>query len=229
MTGSVFRTGGLRDAGFTLVELLVSLALTGMAAALLIAALTTGRTLAARSEAVSDATESVVAAQMLLRTRIEAMRADVRFDASAPYADMRGDAFRFSFSAPAPDALRPAPEQRYRLLLLQGALMLYHVDPMRRGINADGPSVNGWTAATLVRGVRDFDVAYFGVGPPDNLRRWRPFWQDRPNLPELVRVRVRFAADDPRRWPDLIVRPLASINSACRLDAVTGGCRGVAP
>lgn len=218
-----------RDAGFTLIELLVSLALTALAAGLLIAALTTGRTLATRAATATDATETVVAAQMLLRTRIETMRPEVRFDASAPYADVRGDAFRLSFSAPAPDAMRPAPEQRYRLLLLRGALMLYHVDPLRRGINADSPSVKGWTAAILLHGVRDFDIAYFGVGPPDNMRRWRPFWQDRPNLPELVRVRVRFAPGDPRRWPDLIVRPLASVNAACRLDAVTGGCRGVAP
>lgn len=214
-----------RSAGFTLIELLVSLALMALATGLLIAALTTGRTLAARAATGTDATESVVAAQMLLRTRIEAMRAEARFDASAPYADVRGDAFRLSFSAPAPDALRPAPEQRYRLLLLQGALMLYHVDPLRRGINTDDPSVKGWTAATLLRGVRDFDIAYFGVGPPDNMRRWRPFWQDRPRLPELVRVRVRFAAGDARRWPDLIVRPLASVNAACRLDPVTGDCR----
>ncbi|MGL4542574.1 MAG: PulJ/GspJ family protein, partial [Polymorphobacter sp.] len=171
-----------RAAGFTLLEMLVSLALMGMAAGLLVAALGTGRNLAVRSANAADATEAVVAAQMLLRTRIEAMRAEARFDASAPYADVRGDAFRLSFTAPAADALRPAPEQRYRLLLQQGALMLYHVDPLRRGINTDDPSLRGWSAAPLLGGVRDFDIAYFGVGPPDNSRRWRQFWQDRPRL-----------------------------------------------
>lgn len=217
-----------RDAGFTLVEMLVSLALMGLAAGLLIAAVSTGRGLAQRAETVATATDAIVAAQSLLRTRLETMGAEARFDASTPVADVRGDAFRLSFTAPAADSARPSPELRYRILLSQGALMLYAVDPLRLGIQSDGASVKGWSAAKLLDGVRDLDIAYFGAGPPDNVRRWRNFWQDRPTLPELVRIRVRFAAGDRRVWPDLIVRPLVSVNSGCRLDAVTGDCKAAA-
>ncbi|HPU15166.1 MAG TPA: prepilin-type N-terminal cleavage/methylation domain-containing protein, partial [Polymorphobacter sp.] len=150
-----------RDAGFTLVEMLVSLALMGLAAGLLIAAVSTGRGLAQRAETVATATDAIVAAQSLLRTRLETMGAEARFDASTPVADVRGDAFRLSFTAPAADAARPSPELRYRILLSQGALMLYAVDPLRLGIQSDGASVKGWSAAKLLDGVRDLDIAYF--------------------------------------------------------------------
>ena len=104
-------------------------------------------------------------------------------------------------------------------------MLLYAVDPQLRGVDADAPALRGWTAYPLVSGAAALTIGYFGVGPPDNERRWRGFWIDRPAAPELVRVRVSFPPGDPRRWPDLIVRPLATVNSACRIDAVTGTCR----
>ena len=218
-------TGSGRQAGFTLIELLVSLVVLGFAAALLVAAVSTGHGLGARAEAKAAAVESIDAAQTLLRDRLTAMTAEARFDASVPYADMRGDNFVLSFTAPAIDAAQPAPLQRYRLQLARGTLTLFAVDPLRRDIQPDAPTLAGWTQLPLLLDAAGLDIAYFGAAPPDGERRWRRFWQNRPQLPELVRVRVGFAPGDRRVWPDLIVRPAATVSTACQLDSLTGRCR----
>jgi general secretion pathway protein J len=43
-------------------------------------------------------------------------------------------------------------------------------------------------------------------------------------MPSLVRIRLEFARDQ-ARWPDLVVHPLADIDSECLLVAETGRCR----
>jgi general secretion pathway protein J len=81
-------------------------------------------------------------------------------------------------------------------------------------------------AQILLTGVRALEIDYFGPARPDMQRRWRVSWRGQPNLPELVRVRVAFEPGDPRRWPDLVVHPRATIDSLCRLDVVGHHCKG---
>lgn len=214
------------EAGFTLVELLVSLALLAVTATLLLAAVTTGHGIEHRAESAAVAGESIAAAQDVLRDRIETMVAEAVYGAGAPTVDVRGDSSVLTFYATPADAQRPSPPLRFRLLLTRaGELTLFSLDPLSTRANPDAPSVAGWAQAPLLGSVTRLDIAYFGAAPPDNQRRWRNFWQDRPQLPELVRIRLGFAADDHRIWPDLIVRPAATVNSACRLDRATGRCR----
>jgi general secretion pathway protein J len=215
------------ERGFTLVELLVSLAVMAMTAMLLVTGLGTGRNLWQRAEAHAVAGESVEAAARLLRDRIEASVAESRFDASPPYVDMRGDDHEFSFYAPAAQAAPTAGMQRYRLRLTPGGTVtLFSTDAQSARIDSQMPSLVGWTATPLIGGVRALNLAYFGGGPPDNVRRWRTAWREQPAPPELVRVRIQFAPGDPRQWPDLIIRPVATVGSACRFDTAAGRCRG---
>jgi general secretion pathway protein J len=216
-----------RERGYTLIELLVSLAVMAMTAMLLVAGLGTGRNLWQRAEAQAVAGESIEAATRLLRDRIEASVAESRFDATPPYVDIRGDEREFSFYAPAAQASPMAGLMRYRLRLTPGGTVtLFAVDAQSARVDPHAPSLVGWTATPLIGGVRALDLNYFGAGPPDNVRRWRTAWLERPNPPELVRVRIEFAAGDPRRWPDLIIRPVATIGSACRFDSASGRCQG---
>lgn len=215
-----------REDGFTLVELLVSLALLSMTAVLLLATLTTGRGVERRANASATAGESIAAVQDLLHDRLEAMVPEARFGPGDPIVDMRGEADVLDFTAAPPTAQRPAPPQRFRLLLTRaGELSLFAIDPLTNVTDPDMPSVIGWTRAPLLGNVARLDIAYFGAAPPDGQRRWRPRWHDRPTLPELVRIRVGFAPGDRRPWPDLIVRPAATVNTACLIDRTTGRCR----
>jgi general secretion pathway protein J len=214
------------EQGFTLIELLVSLALLAVTATLLLAALTTARGIEQRAEAAATASESISAAQNVLRDRIEAMVPDTFFSGSTPITDVRGDDRIFSFSATPDASRRPAPQRRYRLALTRaGELSLFDVDAQASRPNPMAPSVAGWNRAPLLGNVASLRISYFGAAPPDNQRRWRDIWQDRPGLPELVRVRVGFAPGDRRLWPDLLVRPAANVTSYCIVDSVTGRCR----
>ena len=56
--------------------------------------------------------------------------------------------------------------------------------------------------AELLRGVAALELAYWG----GTTAGWRPEWREAA-LPALVRLRLRFAAGDRRRWPDIIAAP----------------------
>ncbi len=63
-----------------------------------------------------------------------------------------------------------------------------------------GPSPS-MTDTELVRAVAGIDLTYWRPGGG-----WTSTWRS-PNLPALVRVHVRFAAGDPRHWPDVVAAP----------------------
>ncbi len=213
------------ESGFTLVELLVSLALLAVTATLLLAALTTGREIDRRASAEALGGESVAAVQNVLRDRIETMVPEMR-DPTVSTVDVRGDGQSLSFTALPAEARRPAPPQRFRLLLTQaGELSLFSVDPLTLRVDPTAPTVLGWHRDALLGNVTALSIAYFGVGPPDRQRRWRSIWRDQPGLPELVRIKLRFGVGDRRVWPDLIIHPAANATPACQIDQVTGRCR----
>jgi general secretion pathway protein J len=54
---------------------------------------------------------------------------------------------------------------------------------------------------------------------------WLGQWQGRQHLPRLVRLQVRFAANDPRRWPDLVMSPRITDDANCLFDVVAQRCR----
>lgn len=213
------------EAGFTVVELLVSLALLAMAAAMLTSGIAVAAAIIRRGEARTAAAEQVAAAQGLLRNRIELLVGETRFDAAAPYVDVQGEPDTFSFTA---GALAAAPflgQRRYRLRLdADGTLNLYTVDLLETRVDPRSPALDGWESTPLLDGARELEIGYFGVAPPDNRRRWRSEWLNRPRSPELIRIRVGLPDGDKRAWPELVVRPASRVGTACRLDALTGRC-----
>ena len=60
----------------------------------------------------------------------------------------------------------------------------------------------------LIENIKALELSYFGTidsaQPPD----WWQAGEGHPELPRLIRLRVRFAENDERRWPELIVRPM---------------------
>jgi len=209
------------ERGFTLVELLVSLAITGAAAGLLVAALGTGRNVAGRLEGRAAAGETVAAAQDILRERIERLLPDTGGTdgtGAAGQAETVGTAGRFTFIAPA--ALNRPGEgmQRFSLALgRDGTLDLAATDARR--------TVASWRVDPLIGNVAALDLAYYGAAVDGAGPRWQAAWVGRADPPTLVRVRVRFGAGDARSWPDLLIRPVATVSTACTLDFNTGACR----
>lgn len=213
--------------GFTLIELLVSLGLFGLLSAMLVTGLGSARIASVRAQQRVATGESIVTAQTILRDRIENMVASTRFDTEAPVVDFRGGSTILSFFAPAAPAQRPSSVARYRLLRsAPGDIIIYAVSDLSDRVNPYAPGELGWTPTVLLTGTAAMEMGYFGAAPPDNQRRWRTEWVERQQPPELIRVRVSFKQGDKRRWPELVVRPATTVNSACRIDSFTGRCAG---
>jgi prepilin-type N-terminal cleavage/methylation domain-containing protein len=218
------------QAGFTLVEMLVSLAVIGMAAGLL--ALGIGRmgldlTQSARADTQLD---QISAAQFLLRHRIaRAFPAKDRQTGNSVEFD--GEAKSLDFLGTAPDAQGPQELQHYRLKLAQdGTLTLYQISSLTTAVDPHQRATVGWQATPLLRGVADLSLAYFGPRPNGTGNSWQPDWSRRPTLPMLVRLRVDLAENALARgahgWPDLVIHPSAATGDICERDMKTDQCKG---
>lgn len=208
------------EAGSTLVELLVSLAIMALFSLMLAAGLG-GRVDAwTRMERQTAAGETVEAAQSILTDRIQRIwpAATFRFR-QPPGPDFNGGPDQMMFLAPAPEAAGRGPLRRYRLsvdaggdLVLESSSDLaLHRQELERQV--------------LLQGVQAMDLAYFVVAPGQPAG-WRTEWRQPSVLPSLIRVRLTFVEGDRRRWPDLAAHPLADIDDGCRLDVAAGRCLG---
>lgn len=210
----------MQTAGFTLIEMLVSLALLGMASLMLADELALGHRVSARSEARISAGEGIESAQNLIRDRLERLQPLTRFDGTTPFVELEGAPAALKFLAPPPQSQGPSPPRRFKLSRTSsGDLVLASID----GFAPDDD--RNYRAVVLLRGIQQLDIAYFGPLPTGRGGFWQTIWSQRSVPPAAVRVRIAFAAGDRRVWPDLIVRPAATIDTQCSLDKL-GRCVG---
>ncbi len=207
------------EGGFALVEALASLVVVSMIGLMLMAGVTTGRRVWEHMDSREAVGETLDAAQTTLRDRLEQTFPQTLYDENPPYIDFRGTDQGVVFLADPPASRRPAPLRRYTLGLdTAGELVLTSTSDAEPADRAVGDR------QVLLSGVRGLDVGYFGSGVAG--RRWQSVWRDRTSLPEAIRVRLTFEPGDARQWPDLIVRPAATIDSACLLNTISHRCKG---
>ena len=200
--------------------MLASLVILGMIGALMISGITSGRRVWERMDASDVAAENVAGAQLLLRERIESAFPATRNDTTPPFADFDGKADEISFLGEARDSGRPTALRRYRLALdTDGDLVLSAVSDV--ALNQAVAS----EVLVLLRGVQDFDISYFGP-QPNGSSAWQLSWEHQVALPQLVRIRLQFEQGDRRAWPELLIKPMITIDSLCVLNAASGRCRG---
>lgn len=213
------------ERGFTLAELLVTIGLLALLATLLAGGIGTLRFARAGGATRPENEADVIAAQTILRARIERMRGVVRLDSSEPRVDAQGNDLSFSFFAPGLPRFGPDALQRFRLLLsASGDLMLYSASSLETRIDMRDPSLVYWRPTRLIGGVRSIRIGYYGDDPSGSGQRWQTRWVDRNEPPVLVRVELAFAEGDDRYWPTLVIRPLVNVNTACRIDRYTQRC-----
>jgi len=210
-----------REQGYTLVEMLVSLVIVGFAAAMLVSGIVTGRRVWEHADAVNAAGETISGAQMLLRQKIERAYPATRYDKIPTYADFYGAENGVTFLAPPRDIHAPQGLVRYTLALAaNGDLVLSDLSDVATDPKSPGEPL------VLLHNVQQLDIGYYGLVAPDRAPAWHDSWQFRQVLPLLMRIRVQFPADDPRAWPELLIKPFATVDTMCVLTAMTGKCRG---
>lgn len=176
------------EAGFTLVEALVALALVGFVSLLLFEGMRfTQRAWQVRATSEADHTQAL-AASARIRALLKAA-VDPRLE-----QDFRGAPDRLSLltvvQAPGGPA---AGVQRVTLFLDAGALRV-------RVVPYDAPEAEAGTVLTLAEGVRGLWFRYLG-----GKGTWSETWDRSERLPRLVEI--RFTQPAVRHWPAIAVAP----------------------
>ena len=200
------------QAGFTLLELLISMTLLAMLFVLLFGGLRFGMRAWERGTSSADAVDQVRIVQDLMRRQIE--RSCPRHRAAAgpqdpPRVDFTGDAAGLAFLAPAPGAAGGVPCVATSLSVAADGRLKQLVLYINR------------TSTALLHGVQGIELSYrAGDGV------WRGGWSGETALPMLVRLRVTFPKEDNRVWPELFIAPRISAEADCTYDPATKSCRG---
>ena len=215
---------GPRDAGFTLVELLVTLALMSLLSVIVLGSLRFGIRAWQREAVHADSIDRVRHAATMLRSLIE--------DAYPYYAagsdargriEFQGTSESLNFLAPAPLALGGIGRSRFRVFLerhdSQQDLMLSSEPELASGTSARA-------TARLVDNVKAVTISYFSGTASAKEVAWQREWTLPSRLPQLVRVDVQFHEGDARAWPEFMVTPRIDVDVGCIYDALTKRCRG---
>ena len=218
---------GPASAGFSLIEMLVSLVVLGVTALLFaggIGRVGQGLSLANQTDARVDL---VATAQFVLRQRLAGIQPVIETQSGGANLDFAGLDNRVDFIAGPADQAAPDALYYYRIARdPDGDLALFSVSTLDSRVDVHNPATVGWTAHPLVPGTAGIEIRYLGRSPyaPAQGLVWQDNWAHRDTLPQLVRVRVSFPVGDARMWPDLIVHPRATTADTCPPDALSGDC-----
>jgi general secretion pathway protein J len=212
--------------GFTLLEVLVTIALLSLLALMLMSGLRFGGRAWERSAAQDRHIDDVRIAAGFLRTSIgQAYPLLDQGDATRPQISFSGEAKAVHYLAPMPQVLGSAGMARVDLHLERstaGSSRLI-IDLQRE---LAFPDAAPWPSTLLLDQVQDIDIAYFGAAERGQDPAWQDHWEGAMALPELVRIRVTFPPGDGRVWPDLVIAPRLVAEATCSYDPLTQNCRG---
>lgn len=200
------RRRGSREAGFTLLEIVVALVVLGILLATLTRGVEFGLAAFDRQDRMITVGGRLQAVDSLLRRLIEQLDPGTSTDGNSVVGARHAIGFRAPLPIRSPEAARDG---------LGGALADGLAD-LRLSVNGKHQLILAWlphrhvTRAgpvptpheeMLLDGIDRIDCDYWSDGA------WRGQWrQSRP--PELIRIRLVFTEGSALRWPDLVVAPV---------------------
>jgi general secretion pathway protein J len=214
------------QSGFTLVELLVALALFSLLVTVLFNNVHFGLQAWKQGGARAEDVQHMMASQELLRRMIGDIYPMYIIDAAAgPRIDFEGTKDALSFLASAPTSANTGGRYRFKLSVERRSgeddLILSAMPELAFSQN----SAMG-TRTLLLRDVDHAEFSYFGTPAGERNPQWTDVWSKRSEMPVLVRVRVAFRSGDMRSWPDLVATPRVTADVSCVYDPLTMRCRG---
>lgn len=210
--------------GFTLIEMVVALAILSLCMTVLYAGL--HLSLASWRVVVHRSVEEdwVRTAQGFLRSRLESLSP---FHVAAGVTDIpvSGTFEEVEFTGPAPQAMGIG-ELRYDVRLRRRRSGNDLVVRWRRTWDGRVDRVAGetWHEEPLLENVRTLELQYLALDPALG-PQWLSSWNARAGAPALIRIAVEFGPTDRRRWPKLTIRPKIEADPQCQFDPVSQACR----
>ncbi len=200
-----------RDAGFTLLEVLVALVLTAMLTAGLATAIQTARRVLSATERNASASD-VLAAQGFLRASISEAFVAPTTVGSMDDISFVGTPARLAFATGyVPKGLHQGL-YRLELALAPSALGEGLWDLVAREQPSRSPVATGTAlpaaahVSPLIQGIAAAKFAYFGKTDRDSEEEaWFDAWPQPDRTPRLVRLDISFPQGDPRLWPTLLM------------------------
>ncbi|MBV8534570.1 MAG: prepilin-type N-terminal cleavage/methylation domain-containing protein [Alphaproteobacteria bacterium] len=192
-------------AGFTLLELLVSITIFALLMVVLIGALQLGTRQTGRLTGQVDRSQQVALVQNFLRTQLGTAQPLVLPSDQAKTVQFDGQPHSVDFVALAPESLPAGGLQVLSLALVEdnaqgdGRLVLGW-RPLRQAEDAS-PAASRPTV--LLEHVRAARFVYYGPPTPTDDPYWQTTWQNMTYLPLLVRLSVTFL--DGEQMPDLAI------------------------
>jgi len=203
-------------AGFTLLELLVTMSLLGLLTMVMFGGMRFGVQVWARTGSDLTASNSLRKAENLIQRELS--RAYPLYSSNGTTAQIAfdGEPHRIRYLAPSSD--------------VPGAM-----DDVILEANGDGQSVTLVRTAkaelarsdevhrsTLVSKIHSIAFSYFGAAQDGAKPEWSGDWRQKTRLPTLIRIMI-VAADATHTF---VVAPHLSADAGCSFDALTKNCRG---
>lgn len=192
------KVGRWGDAGFTLLEVLAALVVSGILLAMLTQGLQVGLRGWSVAQGIDAGTTTLEATDLALRGLLD--RASLADPLTYDRA-FTGTPTGMAFTTTMPQQFgTPVPLEADVSVVSDGHHLVLHWRPHHaRWIEAPPPPAT----ELLVDGVIGLQLAYFLPARDGRGGSWLTAWSS-PNLPRLVRIHCVFAPGDRRRWPDIV-------------------------
>ena len=212
------------QAGFTLLELMIALAILGLLSIMLYGGLRFGLRSWERESAHANAVSDIGIAQGFLRRSIANAYPIFRVDSEGKRLNpFVGGSSQLEILAPAPASVGGGGRERFLIgTETNGSrtdLVVWSQSELAIDLNKRAKTI-------LVPGIRALGIGYFGRESGEEAVQWHDTWDDASHLPQLVRLRVDFVSDDFRTWPDLVIATRIAVDANCVYDPLTQGCKG---
>ena len=208
-------------AGFTLLEILIVLALLGLLVVVLTGTISFGISARGRVSAVAADGDDLSSLRRILVQQLGRTYPDWVKAGNRRVVAFDGSPDDLEFLAPSLQAMGPGLAH-YRLELDRKGgrndLLL------RASLAADSDPAS--LSTSFAEGLAGVKFSYFGSMPDGTGALWQDDWAMRSGPPDLVAILVTFPRGDNRLWPLLIIHPEIDAEFNCEIDVSSHSCAG---